>query len=57
MPALMAIRFNPDLKTEYEALIAVGIPAKTAITAVMRKLVVLANAILKNSGTWITKIA
>ena len=47
MPALVAARFNPDLKAKYQQLIATGKPAKVAITAVMRKLIVTANALLK----------
>lgn len=47
MPALVAARFNPDLKARYQQLIAAGKPAKIAITTVMRKLVVTANALLK----------
>jgi transposase len=57
MPALVAMRFNPDLKTKYEKLIAAGKAPKQAITAVMRKLVVLANALLKRGEAWKTKIA
>lgn len=52
MPALVAARFNPDLKTIFSALIAAGKPAKIAITAVMRRLVVLANALLRDNRTW-----
>lgn len=52
MPALVAIRFNPDLKAKYDQLIAAGKPAKLAITAVMRKLIVLANALLKDNRPW-----
>ena len=48
MPALVAMRFNPDLKTKYEQLKAVGKASKVAITAVMRKLIVLANALLRD---------
>ena len=44
MPALSAIRYNPDMRRLYERLCAAGKPPKVAITAVMRKLVVLANA-------------
>jgi transposase len=47
MPALIAARFNPDMKAKYAHLIATGKPAKVALTAIMRKLVVLANALLK----------
>lgn len=57
MPALVAIRFNADLKAKYQALIAAGKPPKVAITAVMRKLIVLANALLKDGRTWTPKLA
>jgi transposase len=57
MPALVATRFNADLKAKYQALIAAGKPAKVAITAVMRKLIVLANALLRANRTWTPKMA
>jgi len=57
MPALVATRFNPDLKAKYEALVQAGKPAKLAITAVMRKLLILANVLLKNQRNWQPKIA
>lgn len=52
MPALVAARFNPDLKAKYQQLIAAGKPAKIAITAIMRKLIVTANALLKANRLW-----
>ncbi|WP_420914302.1 hypothetical protein [Acidiphilium multivorum] len=52
MPALVAARFNPDLKAKYRQLINAGKPAKLAITAIMRKLVVIANALLKTDRLW-----
>lgn len=52
MPALVATRFNPALKAKYQALIQAGKPPKLAITAVMRKLLILANALLRNRRTW-----
>lgn len=52
MPALVAARFNPDLRAKYQQLVAAGKPAKIAITAVMRKLVVIANALLKADRCW-----
>jgi len=52
MPALVAIRFNPPLKATYQALRKAGKPAKVAIVAVMRKLLVLANALLRDNRTW-----
>lgn len=50
MPALVAARFNPDLKAKYQQLVTAGKPPKiaiTAITAIMREIVVTANAELK----------
>jgi transposase len=52
MPALVAMRFNPDLKAKYEQLIVAGKPAKKAITAIMRKLVILANALIRDARQW-----
>jgi transposase len=52
MPALVATRFNPDLKAKYRQLISAGKPAKVAIAAIMRKLIVLANALLKANRSW-----
>jgi transposase len=57
MPALVAMRFNPDLKTKYNQLLAAGKAPKQAITAVMRKLVILANALLKKGLKWQEKVA
>jgi transposase len=48
---------NRDLKSFYERLIANGKPAKIAIVAVMRKLVILANTILKENRCWAEKHA
>ena len=48
MAALVAVRFNPILKAFYQRLVAAGKPRKLALTAVMRKLVVLLNHLLKN---------
>jgi len=52
MPALVATRFNPDLKAKYDQLKAAGKASKLAITAIMRKLIVLANALLKDGRKW-----
>jgi transposase len=38
--ALEAARFNPDLKAKDQALLAAGKPAKVALTAIMRKLII-----------------
>jgi transposase len=47
MAATVAARFNPILKVFYDRLVAAGKPKKVALTAVMRKLVVLLNHLLK----------
>jgi transposase len=52
MPALVAARFNPDLKARFAAMITAGKPPELAITALMRRLVVLANALLRDGRTW-----
>jgi len=57
MPALVATRFNPDLKAKYHQLIAAGKPAKLAIIAIMRKLLILANTLLKQQRQWAAKAA
>ena len=48
MAALSASRSNHLLKPFYDRLIAAGKPAKVALTALMRKLIVLMNHLLKN---------
>lgn len=52
LPALVAARHNPDLKAKFRNLIAAGKPAKVALTAIMRKLVLLANALLRDNREW-----
>jgi transposase len=52
-----ATRFNPYLKAKYNQLTNAGKPAKLARTAVMRKLIVLANTLLKANRNWTPKPA
>ncbi len=52
MPTLVAVQHNPDLKRKYEALVAKGKPPKVALTAVMRKLLVLANTLVQQDRIW-----
>ena len=52
MASVAALRCNPDLARKYAELRARGKPPKVALTAVMRKLVVLANALLKQDRLW-----
>jgi transposase len=51
------VTVQPDLKAKYQQLVAAGKPAKIAITAVMRKLVVTANALLKADRCWQQSLA
>jgi len=52
MPALVAARFNPDLQQKYQAIIQAGKPAKVALTALMRKLIELANTRVQHDRKW-----
>ena len=52
MAAVTASRHNPVLRPFYERLIAKGKPPKLAIIAVLRRLVVFANAVLKSGQPW-----
>jgi transposase len=52
LPALVAVRFNAALKAKYDALCAAGKPPKVALVAIMRKLLILANALLRDGRMW-----
>lgn len=54
MAALSAIRFNPIIQTFYNRLIAKGKLFKVAITACMRKLLTILNAIVRDASNWQT---
>jgi transposase len=55
MAALVAAHSNAHLKVFYQRLRAAGKPAKVALTAVMRKLIVLMNHALKNPNFVLAK--
>ncbi|HEV7910726.1 MAG TPA: transposase, partial [Methylocella sp.] len=48
---------QPDLKAKYTQFVKAGKPAKLALTALMRKRIVLANALLRARRTWTPKLA
>jgi len=48
MAAISAVRHNPPLIAFYRRLRGRGEPAKVALTAVMRKLLTILNAMLKH---------
>jgi transposase len=52
MAALVASRFNPVIAAFYRRLRDAGKPAKLALTACMRKLLVMLNAILRDRRPW-----
>lgn len=52
-----ATRNNPLLKAFYQKLLEVGKKKKVALVAVMRKLIVILNAMIKNNTTWQQKNA
>ena len=52
MAALSAVRCNPDLAAKYRQLVECGKPPKVALVAVMRKLLLLANVLLRDDRLW-----
>lgn len=52
MATLVASRFNPVIHAFYQRLLAAGKPKKVALTACMRKLLTILNAMLKHQKPW-----
>lgn len=52
MAALVASRHNPILKAFYQRLLSAGKPKKLALTAVMRKLLTILNAMVRDHIRW-----
>lgn len=52
MATLSAIKHNPPIKAMYDRLTAAGKPFKLAMTACMRKLLTILNAMLKKNQPW-----
>ncbi|MGH2597926.1 MAG: IS110 family transposase [Thermoanaerobaculia bacterium] len=52
MAALVASRHNPAVRAFYHRLVAAGKPKKLALTACMRKLLVILNALRRDHTTW-----
>jgi transposase len=57
MGAMVAARFNPELKQFRDRLVAAGKPKLVAIVAVARKLLTILNAILRDRTPWQPKAA
>lgn len=56
MAAVSASRFNPVLRSFYEGLVARGKAKKVALVAVMRKLLVMLNAMVRDGRRWQEKV-
>ena len=52
MGALVASRYNPVIRDFYQRLLAAGKPKKLALTACIRKLLVILNSMLKHGSPW-----
>lgn len=52
MATITATRFNPVIKSMYERLLKAGKQKKVAITACMRKLLTILNAIIRTQSPW-----
>ena len=52
MAALTASRYNPIIKAFYHRLCSAGKARKVALTACMRKLLIILNSMVKHQQTW-----
>ena len=52
LSAMVATRFNPDIKRFYDRLVSAGKHKKVALTACIRKIVTALNAMLRDNSPW-----
>jgi transposase len=52
MAVVAGLRWNPVIRRFYDRLIAAGKKPKAALTACMRKLVVILNAMVRSNTAW-----
>jgi len=52
MAALVASRYNPVIRSFYQRLCAAGKPKKVALTACMRKLLLILNSMIRHEERW-----
>lgn len=57
MNALVAVQFNPVLRGFYERLVTAGKPKKVALVAVMHKLLLILNAMVRANTRWDPELA
>ena len=55
-PTLAATRYNSVMRAFYQRLLEAGKPKKVALTACMRKLLTILNAMLKHNRSWNSKL-
>jgi transposase len=53
MAALTAARWNPDIRAFYKRLLDAGKPTKVALTACVRKLLIVLNSIARRETAWV----
>ena len=52
MATVVAVRWNPQIRTVYERLLAAGKKPKVALIACARKLLTILNAMLRTNQHW-----
>jgi transposase len=52
LSAMTAARFNPDIKLFYQRLLAAGKHKKVALTACIRKIITVLNAMIRDNVSW-----
>ena len=52
MATLSAVHHNPTMKAFYARLLAKGKPKQLALTACMRKMLIILNAMMRDGKTW-----
>jgi len=57
LAALSASRYNPVIREFYQRLLARGKPKKVALTACMRKLLTILNAMARDNSHWIVPVS
>lgn len=57
MVVMTALRFNPPLRSLYQALLKAGKPKKVAMVALMRKLLTILNAMVRSHSPWSPALA
>jgi transposase len=55
MAALIACRCNPQLRAFHDRLAATGKRAKVVLVAVMRKIITVLNAMLRDNAPWVDR--